>query len=191
MEAIKEALKHVPNNVNVLTSWKRIKEIEQLRRSQFKKYPQGGKAIDQFDQVSCILIGKNKQDEITSTGRIVFDSPMGLPAEKLVKAEVNKLRNQGLVIAELSKFAIAPEARGILRNYLWAYYEIGIKMGIDSYISINPSKDVNVYKKIYAARVLLPDIGYSYGTKGTFSLMEYKLKEVKPCLSKWLKETLS
>ena len=160
MEAIKEALTHVPNDVNVLTSWKRIKEVEQLRRTQFNKYPQGGDAMDQFDQVASILIGKNKKGEITSTGRIVFDSPMGLPADKLVKTAVDKLRNEGLVIAELSKFAISPEARGVLRSYLWAYYEIGIKMGIDSYISINPSKDVNVYKKIYAARVLIPDIGY-------------------------------
>lgn len=165
--------------------------IEMLRQSQFKRYPEVGRVIDRYDQNSCILYAKNDENHVTSTGRIVFDSPMGLPADIYAKGEIDKLREQGFDLVEISKFAIAPEAKGILRFYLWAYYEIAIELGIDALVSINPIKDVRVYEKIYSAEVLLSDIGQNYGTNSTFALLEHNIQRAKPSLSKWLGEKLS
>lgn len=191
MEITDVEIAKVSNDIRIINTSSVFREVRSLRKEQFEKYPASGDSIDKFDLNSFILTGYNSKEILTSTGRIVFDSSLGLPADEYAKDEINKLRKENLVIAELSKFAIAPEAKGMLRSYLKAYYEIALSLGIDSYISINPSKDVNIYKKIYAARVLVKDIGYSYGTNNTFSMMEYKIKEVKPCLAAWLGEELS
>ena len=191
MENTNVELAQIPNSISIFNPSVKLQEIKSLREGQFEKYPEGGDPIDKFDLDAFILTGNNAKGELTSTGRIVFDSPLGLPADKYVKTAIDKLRKKNLVIAELSKFAITSEAKGMLRHYLKAYYEIAVALGIDSYISINPSKDVSVYKKIYAAKVLIEDIGYSYGTANTFTLMEYKIQDVKPCLSHWLGEELS
>lgn len=191
MENIDVALAQVSNDIRIYNPSSRLQKIKTLREKQFKKYPEGGASVDEFDLDAFILTGSNSKGELTSTGRIVFDSTLGLPADTYAKAEIDKLRQKNLVIAELSKFAITSEAKGMLRSYLKAYYKIGVSLGIDSYISINPSKDVNVYKKIYAARVIIEDIGYSYGTNHTFTLMEYKIRDVRKSLSNWLGEELS
>jgi len=191
MEITNVEIAKVSNDIRIINPSSTLQDVRLLREKQFKKYPNGGDTIDKFDLNSFILTGYNSKETLTSTGRIVFDSSFGLPADKYAKKEIDKLREENLVIAELSKFAIAPEAKGMLRSYLKAYYEIAVSLGIDSYVSINPSKDVNIYKKIYAARVLVKDIGHSYGTNNTFSMMEYKIKEVKPCLAAWLGEELS
>lgn len=191
MKSLNTALSRVPNDIFFIECKQEMGEVKNLRNEQFKRYPEGGSAIDKFDKDACILASKNNKGKITSTGRIVFDGGLGLPADRYVKSEIDKLRNQGFIIAELSKFAIASEARGILRGYLRAYYEIAAEVGIDFFISINPCKDVGVYKKIYAATVRVEDIGHSYGTSDKFTLLEFDLKKVRPCLSRWLKEELS
>lgn len=172
----------VPNYLKIATTEQEFQHIWQLRQAEYSsRYP----AInyfkdDVYDANACVLYSQNKDGKYISTGRIVLDSVLGLPADELIKPEVDKLRQQGLIIAESSKFAINREARGALPWYFYTYCEICVAYGIDSLIFIIWDKNVGLYQKTAGAKVLVQDIGYHYGTAHKFSLLECRVQEVIP-----------
>ncbi len=183
-------LSKVPKYLKRAESSAELNEIWALRNQIYDQYYLGVSDSDNdaFDQNSWVLYNQNRHNKITSTGRIVFDSPLGLPADEIIKSAVDTLRNEGLTLAEPSKFAISCEARGILPNYLLAFYEIGQSAGIDSLIFIIRDKNVGLYQRIVNAKVLVADIGYSYGTDYCFSLLECKIEKQLSSYFKSLKD---
>lgn len=176
----------VPSQLKIAQSINDFEAINKVRAQQYGIYPSvTHNQDDTYDQYACVLYSQNNLGEVTSTGRIVFDSPLGLPADKLIKTEVDKLRQQGLVVAESSKFAITREARGILPAYFYTYYEIAAACGIDSLIFIIRDKNVGLYQKTAGAQVLVDDIGYQYGTGYKFSLLECRVQVVIPTFLKF------
>lgn len=59
-----------------------------------------------------------------------------LPADSLIKPEIDKLREKGLRLAESSKLAINRTAKGILPYYFYTYYELSAAYNIDSIVFI-------------------------------------------------------
>lgn len=176
----------VPSQLKIAESIGDFEAISKVRAQQYGIYPSvTHNQDDTYDKNACVLYSQNSQGEVTSTGRIVFDSPLGLPADQLIKAEIDKLRQQGLVVAESSKFAITREARGILPAYFYTYYEIAAAYGIDSLIFIIRNKNVGLYQKTAGAQVLVDDIGYQYGTHYRFSLLECRVQVVIPTFLKF------
>ena len=175
-------LRYVPKPLKVATTKKEFKKVWGLREAEYSKLYPGVTHFknDRFDHNACVLYSQNQKGEVVSTGRIAFDGPGGLPADELIKPEINKLRKKGLVVAESSKFTINPKAKGILPYYFYSYYEIAAKRNIDSMIFIIPDKNVRLYQKTAGAKILLKDIGYSYGTDAKFSLLECRVKEIIP-----------
>lgn len=175
-------LSKVPRFLQLADNPSRLPEIWKLRNAEYGKRYLGfsDSKNDSFDQESCVLFSEDEAGEVVSTGRVVLDSPLGLPADEIIKPGVDRLRNQGLVLAEPSKFAISRKAGSILPIYLLTIYEIGLSLGVDSLVFIIWDKNVGLYERIVDARVLVSDVGYSYGTKNRFSLLECKIQEELP-----------
>lgn len=183
----------VPNHLRVATEEYEFRQIWALRAGEYMPlYPAVTYFQDDiYDGNACVLYGQDQHGTVTSTGRIVFDGPLGLPADEIIQPEIDKLRSQGLRVAESSKFAISPAARGILPLYFYTYYEIAVRYEIDSLIFIIRDKNVKLYQKTTQAKILLDDIGYHYGTQFRFSLLECRVQEVIPTfLQHWGELTL-
>lgn len=171
----------VPRPLKVATSETPMGKIWKLRESEFGRlYPGVTRFNDIYDEYACILYSENDEGDITSTGRLVLDGEVGLPADEIIKPEVDRLRSQGLRIAEPSKFAISRQAQGLLPLYLRTYYGFAARCGINSLIFIIRDKNVSFYEKAFDARVLKADVGYTYGTQYRFSLLECEIKKNNP-----------
>jgi len=173
--------KYISKNLEISTSNSELQKIWQLRTIEYNKHYSEFSCNDDdnYDTDALVLYSKNQQGQFLSTGRIVFDSPQGLPAETIVKAEVGKLRKQNLKIAELSKLAISDEASGILHEYIQTFYKVAIQQNIDSLIFICKDSSAVVYRRLVGAKMLVKNIQYSYGTDFAFSLLEWRIKESK------------
>ncbi len=171
----------IAKNLEISTSKNELQKIWQLRTAEYNKHYSEFSCNDDdsYDTDALVLYSKNQQGQLISTGRIVFDSPQGLPADSIIKAEVSKLRKQGLHIAELSKLAISEEASGILHEYIQAFYKVAIQQNIDSLIFICKDSSAVVYRRLVGAKMLVKNIQYSYGTDFAFSLLEWRIKESK------------
>lgn len=178
------SLLKLPDGIKIAITKDELKQVAKLRKREFGRlYPALTKFEDDYDATACVLYDKNKDEKIISTGRIVFDSPHGLPADELVPEEINKLRQQQLHIAELSKFTISHEASGVLGIYHLAYCAIAEHHDVDYLVFIVERNKTKAYKKIADASVLAPDIGYSYGTGRRFSLLGGSLSSIKNSVS--------
>ncbi|HPE60755.1 MAG: hypothetical protein KDI15_02520 [Thiothrix sp.] len=175
-------LSWVPEPLRVASEDTEFRHIRQLRQREFGRlYPAVVHTADDIhDAQACVLYGQSLTGRFTSTGRMVFDGPQGLPADALVRPEIDRLRNQGLVVAESGKFVITREAGNMLRFYLHTYLELAQSCGVDSIIFIIRAKNVDLYRTTTCSRVLLADIGYHYGTSFRFALLECRVKEAAP-----------
>jgi hypothetical protein len=142
-----------------------IKKIWRLRQSEYgKHYPA-------------------MNDDITSTGRLVLDTDLGLPADEIILHEINLLRKKRGAIAEPSRFAISEAARGILPTYLRTYYRLARENAINSLIFITRDKNIGFYRRALGANLVCKDVGYNYGTDYKFSLLEWEIKANDPIYS--------
>lgn len=175
-------LSFVPSHLQFATEEQEFRKVWELREKEYRRlYPAVAHFQDDvYDSNACVLYSENGCGVLTSTARIVFDSPLGLPADELIKPEIDKLREQGLRVAEASKFAITKDAQGILPFYFYTYYEVAVSYGIDSLIFIIRDKNIGLYQRTAQAKVLLSDIGYCYGTNFRFALLECRVQEVTP-----------
>lgn len=187
MQVIKpnQALSYVPKHLRIATTEEELKNIWEFRRQCFSIYP----AVKNFendihDEGACVLYGKSHLGHITSTCRLVFDSSSGLPADQLLKPEIDKLRQEGLRIAESSKLASTIEDMNTIARYFFTYYEIAVSQGVDSIVFIVWDKYISAYRRYVDAQILVRDIGFSYGTENTFSLLECRIKEAAPTIIK-------
>lgn len=174
-------LSQVPKYLRVATTEEEFREIWKLRQAEFSKlYPACTHFEDDaHDGYACVLYSQDSSKGIISTGRIVFDGPLGLPADLIIKEEIDKLRNKKIRLAEFSKFVISHDARGLLPRYFFTYYEIAMAYNIDSVVFIIRNKNVKLYVQTIGARILIEDVKYNYGTNYVFSLLEWPIKEVK------------
>lgn len=186
-------LSRVPDMLDIAASETKLHKIWELREVEYNKHYPGVTSFqdDVYDQDACVLFSENDEGEVISTGRVAFDSELGLPSDELIKPAVDQLRASGKMIAEPSKFAISREAQGTLPSYMLTYYELGIGHGIDSLVFICRSKSNRFYQRAVGAEVLVNDIGYSYGTNERFSFLEWDIARSRSFLSKYIGEELS
>lgn len=162
-----------------------IKKIWQLRKSEYGKYypSMNDAANDIYDDYSCILYSEDGTGDITSTGRLVLDGELGLPADEIIHHEINLLRQHRGSVAEPSRFAISDAARGILPTYLRTYYRLARENAINSLIFITRDKNIGFYRRSLGANLICKDVGYNYGTDYKFSLLEWEIKANDPIYS--------
>lgn len=68
------------------------------------------------------LVANNHKGEIGGAITLVFDSPMGLPADELYKKEIDALRNPRRKICELISFGLNEAVRGSVKILAILYY---------------------------------------------------------------------
>ena len=68
------------------------------------------------------LIANNHKGEIGGAITLVFDSPIGLPADELYKEEIDVLRNPERKICELISFGLNEDVRGSVKILAILYY---------------------------------------------------------------------
>ena len=171
----------ISKNLEISTTNFELQKIWQLRTIEYNKHYSEFSCNDDdnYDENALIIYSKDKHGQIISTGRIVFDSTLGLPADDIVKGKIDNLRAQGLNIAEISKLAISEQAKGMLAEYIQTFYHVAIQQEIEVLIFICKRKSSSIYKRLVGAKVLVKDIQYSYGTGHAFSLLEWRIKESK------------
>ena len=171
----------ISENLEISISISDMRNIWKLRTTEYNKHYSEFSCNDDdnFDQDALLLFSKNKSGKMISTGRIIFDSPYGLPAEIIIKNEIDKLREQGFIVAELSKLAISEEASGLLSDYIETFYKVALQQNVDRLIFICKEKSAVIYRRLVGAKVLVSNVNYSYGTNDVFSLLEWRIKESK------------
>jgi hypothetical protein len=68
------------------------------------------------------LVAEDHKGEIGGAITLVFDSPIGLPADELYKGEIDELRNTGRKICEIISFGINEAVRGSIKILAILYY---------------------------------------------------------------------
>lgn len=180
----------LPEGLKIANSEPQINKIEDFRERLFGSlYPEMKDFHDDLhDAFSLILFTENKQGDVISTARVVFDSPAELPADEYANTLINERRNKGQKLVEISRFAIADEAKdqGLLPIYYQAFYSICVDNNIDSMIIIINSKSVKFHQKRIGAELLIDDIGHNYGCDDLqFSCMDWVVSKTKPQFLKW------
>lgn len=181
----------LPKGLKIASSLDDIKRIEDFREGLFSPLYPGMTDFhdDVHDAFSLILYTENKKGNITSTARVVFDSPTGLPADEYANDPINERRKAGSKLAEVSRFAISDEARdeGLLPVYYQTFYTTCADNGIDSMIIIINGKSVRFHQKRVGATLLIEDIGHNYGRDDlTFSCMDWSIRQTKSTFFKWV-----
>lgn len=181
--------KGLPKQLKIASTTEDIHRIENFRKKLFQPfYPNSNNYYyDKYDRYSIILFTENNEGEILSTARLVFDSDKGLPADKYAKKQIDICRDGGLSLLEVSRFAIADEARtlGLFPIYYKAFYQLAAENNISSMIIVINTKGVNFHKKRIGANILVDNVKYSGNKNFQFSCMEWKISETKDKFLNW------
>jgi hypothetical protein len=127
----------------------------------YAKTDQNGLWLTIYDALpdTTTFIAENGGGKIEGALTVVFDSPIGLPADDLYKKEVDVLRNSGRKISEIISLGINRTARDsakILAGLYYCAYLLAwrIRMSTDFVITINPR-----HEKFYVRKLLFRKIG--------------------------------
>ena len=180
----------LPHGLQIATSKEQLRRIETFRETIFGALYPGMQNFqnDAHDATSLILFSENESGDINGTVRIVFDRKLGLPADEYARKQLDRLRNNHLRLAELSRFAISAEARkkGLVKHYYQAVYSLCAANAIDAMIIIIQQKSVAFHKKRIGAKMLMEDIGYHYGRDDLqFSCMSWSIHKTRHAFFKW------
>lgn len=164
-----------------------IRPIWALRQKVYAEmYPEvTGVDNDPYDRYSCVIYTENGAGQVTSTARIGFDGALGVPEAALVGRLLDNYHRAGTQFAELGRFVIDDDARGVLSNYYRAYYELGALFGIDMYLMFVPENKISLYRRLMDAEVVLEFAGLTFGSKYQYVCMEWWLERTLPRFFSW------
>lgn len=105
------------------------------------------------------FVAENNLGEIVGALTLVFDSPIGLPADELYKEEVDELRNAKRKICEFISFGINKSVKGSVRILAALFYSAyllawRIKNATDLVITVHAR-----YENFYCRNVLFKKMG--------------------------------
>ena len=105
------------------------------------------------------LVAEDEKGQIAGALTVVFDSPIGLPADELYKTEIDKIRHANRQICEIVSFSVNSEAISTTKILAGLFYcswlfALRIKNYTDFIITVNPC-----YNKLYCRKLLFNKIG--------------------------------
>lgn len=174
-------LKQVRSNNQLSRIWKyRENEYNKLYKEidDFKDDP--------FDKDASIIYTEDEKHNITSTGRLTFDSKLGLPEDPVFPTTVNEYRKNGLKIVELGRFIIGNSNLTLLKAYYEAFYSISARNNVHAIVMILRQKDVAFHKHLMGAKLLSKDVGISFGSNHSFACVAWEIEKTKPKFFKWI-----
>jgi len=106
---------------------------------------------DALPETTTLLVERTNTGAAVGALTVVFDSPMGLPADKLYQPELDALRSSGRKISEIISLGVAEEAQAgseILVKIFNFVYLLSRKVrgATDFMITVNP-RHVKFYEK--------------------------------------------
>jgi|GEM_PF-1548359 len=141
-------------------------------------------ANDPHDGAACVIYTRAATGEISSTARIAFDGPLGIPEKRLVPDLIGQFRRDGITFAELGRFIIDDAARGVLPNYFRAFYHFGNQVGVDAYVMFVQRKWISFYARLMDAKVVAY-LDEDFGSGAPYAVMAWHLKETTPRFFSW------
>lgn len=139
---------------------------------------------DPHDSSACVIYTLTEMGKISSTARIAFDGPLGIPEQNLVPNLIEQFRGNGVQFAELGRFVIDDAARGVLSNYFRTFYYFGTRLGVDTYIMFVRHKWINFYDRLMNAEVI-ENIEENFGSDSAYAVMTWRLKDTTPRFFSW------
>ena len=152
---------------------KRYKEINEFRN-------------DPFDDNAAIIYTEDANKNITSTGRLTFDSVSGLPENDVFPEAVNEYRTQGLNLVELGRFIITNSNMALLKAYYEAFYTVSMVNNVHFIMMVMRQKDVAFHQHMMGAELLSDDVGISFGSQHAFACVAWEIEKTSPRFFKWL-----
>lgn len=141
---------------------------------------------DPYDRFSIVLFTEDSVGNVTSTGRLAFDTAIGLPEERLVHTLIKEHRQTGLKLAEYGRVIIRDDTRsGLIKHYFKSAYSIAADNGIDSIIVVSKRKDVGFYLKMVGANLLSSDVNETFGGKEPYACIEWNISKTTSRFLKW------
>ena len=143
---------------------------------------------DPHDAFSIIMYAENAHGDITSTARLIFDNPLGFPADDYAHAALNKHRHKGLKIVEAGRLAISEEGKKNheIALYYEAFYTIPVENKIDFVVVVINENHVKFYCNRLGAKVLATNIENMNGSGLTFACVEWCLEKTSDRFFKWI-----
>jgi len=140
---------------------------------------------DPYDAQSCVIFSRSPEGRVCATARIAFDGALGVPEAGLVDRLVDGYRRDGIQFAELGRFMIDDEGRGLLNAFYRAYFELGASWGIQLYLMFVPDNKVTLYKRLMDAQVATTFPDLTFGGNHPYVCMEWWLDRTRPRFFSW------
>jgi len=166
-------------------------EIWSLRHETYRKmYPNViVNKHDKYDKESCIIFTRNNEGKISSTARIAYNGQKGIPEQQLIPNIIKQYEEEGIIFAELGRFVINDDARGVLKNYFRAFYHCGLESEIDLYLMFVRQKWISFYQQFMDATIISDLEGVTFGSQSNYACMTWNLAKTKPDFFKWCETT--
>ena len=105
------------------------------------------------------FIAKDEQGELAGTLTVVFDSPIGLPADAIYKKEVDRIRRSGRKVCEIISLGINDRTKGSVKVQASLFYcawllSLRLMKFTDFVITVHER-----YEKFYCRNILFQRIG--------------------------------
>ncbi len=140
---------------------------------------------DPYDAQSCVIYSRSTEGRVCATARIAFDGALGIPEAALVDRLVDGYRRDGIRFAELGRFMIDDEGRGLLNAFYRAYFELGATWGIQLYLMFVPDNKVTLYQRLMDAQIAISFRDLTFGGNHPYVCMEWWLDRTKPRFFSW------
>ncbi|MEZ5480477.1 MAG: hypothetical protein R3E95_24245, partial [Thiolinea sp.] len=141
---------------------------------------------DPFDRHAHILFAEDQHGEINSTARLVLDSEIGLPEDRLFPPLVDQYRQEGKRLMEIGRFIIRDGNMALLKKYYQAFYQVARSCDIDYVVIVMRHKDLEFHRKLFGIDVLVERLGESFGSQLTFMCAGWNLDNTRPAFFKWV-----
>jgi hypothetical protein len=122
---------------------------------------------------------------------VVFDSPMGLPADNVYRPELDALRAAGRRIAEVVSLGVAEEAQIgsqiLVKLFNFAYFVArGIRGATDFVVTVNP-RHVRFYERMMLFALAGPERGYDKvgGAPAVLLRLDFDIAEEQRVPGSW------
>ena len=129
---------------------------------------------DDYDNDSITLMIEDGCRPIACM-RLCFDALGRLPADEICPVELLTIRQSSSRIAEIGRFCSLGSNGQQLFGLYSMCYNLGIELGIESYVAILMNKNLGFYERVMGVDTLIRNIDYDYGTGEDYALVNWHL----------------
>lgn len=179
---------YIPKPLRFVSTSEQLSQVMAFRQQAYRQKYKGIVMTnhDRFDRHAHIIFADNEQGVVNSTARLVLDSEIGLPEDKLFPPLVDEYRRQGKQLMEIGRFIIADGNFCLLKKYYRAFYEVAKSSRVDYVVMIMRRKDLAFHQKLFGIDVLIDKVGENFGSDLDFMCAGWDVENTRPAFFKWI-----